>query len=59
MTVKTTAKAMNVSERQVYLARRVLRSGRDDLIQAVERGEMTVAAALRVGWKARRCKNVR
>lgn len=38
---------MNVSERLVYMARRLLRSGRDDLVEAVDRGEMTVHAALK------------
>ena len=47
MTVKAAAKVMNVSERTVYMARRVHRSGRQDLIEACQRGEMSLNAALR------------
>lgn len=39
---------MNVSERSVYYAGRVLRSGRQDLFDACLRGEMSIHAALRI-----------
>jgi hypothetical protein len=39
---------MNVSERAVYMGRRIVRSGRSDLITAIERGEMSLNAALKI-----------
>ena len=39
MTVKQAAKALNVSERGIYDARRLIRTGRTDLVAAVERGD--------------------
>lgn len=47
LTVKEAAKLMQVSERQVYYAQKLRRSGRADLIAAVQRGEITLHAALR------------
>ncbi len=46
MTVKQAAKALNVSERCIYNARRLIRTGRTDLIAAVERGDMSLNKAL-------------
>jgi hypothetical protein len=46
LTVKQAAQLMNVSERSVYLARKLARSGRADLCAAVERGELSMHAAL-------------
>jgi hypothetical protein len=45
--IRAIAAALNVSERMVYLADRLRRSGRTDLIEAVEHGDMTMAAAIR------------
>jgi hypothetical protein len=36
-----------VSERSLYYSQQIFRSGRGDLIGAVQRGEMTIAAAIR------------
>jgi hypothetical protein len=46
LTVEQAAQHMNVSERMVYLARKLLRSGRDDLVAAVERGDLSLNAAI-------------
>ena len=46
VTVKEAAKLMNVSERNVYNARRLIRTGRADLIAAVKRGDMSTNKAL-------------
>ena len=46
-TFKQAAMIMNVSERMVYLAAKLMRSGRADLIAAVERGELSMHAALK------------
>ncbi len=46
MTVKQAAKALNVSERGIYDARRLIRTGRTDLVAAVKRGDMSVNKAL-------------
>jgi hypothetical protein len=48
MTVKDAAKLINVSERLAYMSRRVVRSGRLDLVDAITRGDMTIHAALRI-----------
>ena len=48
MTVKQAAKAMNVSERNIYNARRLIRTNRTDLIEAVERGDMSINKALSI-----------
>jgi predicted DNA-binding transcriptional regulator YafY len=47
LTTKQAAQLMNVSERSVYLARKLVRSGRADLCAAVERGELSLHAALK------------
>jgi hypothetical protein len=47
-TVGDAAKLMKVSERMVYYVSRLHRSGREDLIAAVQRREMSVQGALRV-----------
>jgi hypothetical protein len=47
LTVKEAAALMNVSERQVYQARKLLRIGDPELIAAVDRGEMSIHEALR------------
>jgi hypothetical protein len=39
---------MNVSERGIYMARELVATGREDLCQSVERGEITVLAALKI-----------
>ena len=54
MTMKQAAEVMNVSERSVYSARRLLRSGRDDLRAAVERGDMSLNKALSIAYGKRR-----
>ncbi len=46
MTVKQAAKALNVSERGIYDAKRLIRTGRTDLVAAVERGDMSLNKAL-------------
>ena len=46
VTVKEAAKSMNVSERSIYLARKLLRSGRQDLIDAVKKGEISTNKAI-------------
>lgn len=46
VSVKQAAKMMNVSERMVYEAARLRRSGRVDLIQQVEAGELILHRAL-------------
>jgi hypothetical protein len=48
LTVREAAKLYEVSERLIYLTRKLLRSGRDDLVQAVERGEITIHRALQI-----------
>ena len=48
MTVKRDAADLNVSERMIYMCRRLRRSGRDDLVAACDRGEMTVHRALQI-----------
>jgi hypothetical protein len=48
MTVKQAAQLMNVSERLVYMAIALRRSGRQDLIESVERGELSINAALKI-----------
>jgi hypothetical protein len=47
MTTAQAAKQMNVSERLVYMSRELMATGREDLCQAVARGEMTTHAALK------------
>ena len=49
-TIKDAAKLMQVSERRVYYARKLRRSGRADLIEAARRGEITLHAALRIAY---------
>ncbi|MDE2397506.1 MAG: hypothetical protein KGM91_18900 [Burkholderiales bacterium] len=46
LTVKQAASIMNVSERGVYDARRLIRSARADLIAEVEAGRMSLNRAL-------------
>jgi hypothetical protein len=48
MTVRDAVKLMNVSERLVYMSRRVVRSGKLDLVDAINRGDMTTHATLRI-----------
>jgi hypothetical protein len=47
-TVREMAKAAGISERALYLARRLRRSGRTDLIAAVERDELKLYEAVRI-----------
>jgi hypothetical protein len=47
LTVKEAAKLMNVSERSVYLAAKVIRL-RPDLAERIERGEMKINQAIRI-----------
>ena len=44
--VREAARQMNISERSVYSARRIISSGRTDLIEACEQGRMSFNAAL-------------
>ena len=46
--VREAAKLMKVSKRLVYYAGKLRRSGRQDLIEAVERGDMTLHKALKM-----------
>jgi hypothetical protein len=48
MTVRDAANLMNVSKRLVYRSRRVMRSGRLDLVDAFNRSDMTTHAALQI-----------
>ena len=48
MTVKQIAKVMDISERSIYSARRLIRTNRTDLIEAVDRGNMSVNKALSI-----------
>lgn len=48
LTVAQAAKLMNVSERAVYMARRIRRSGRCDLEAAIMAGTLSVLAAIRL-----------
>ena len=48
MTVKQAAQLMNVSERQVYLARELVATGREDLVDSLMAGRMSLPAALRI-----------
>ncbi len=48
MTVKESAKVAGVSERRLYMSRAVVRSGRQDLVAALERGEMKTGTAYRL-----------
>jgi len=50
LTVKQAARLMNVSERSVYNARKLRRSGRDDLVARVECGELSINAALKLAY---------
>ncbi len=47
LTIKQAAALMNVSERLVYMCKRIRRT-RPDLAAAVERGELSVNAATRI-----------
>ena len=46
LSVRAVADAMAISERLLSYARELQSSGREDLMAAVERGEMTVAGAI-------------
>jgi hypothetical protein len=48
LTVKQAAQLMNVSERSIYKVRELQRTGRDDLCDAIMRGEMSIHAALKI-----------
>lgn len=48
LTVRQAARVMSISERSVYSARRILRSGRIDLVEAVEQGRMSINAAIQI-----------
>lgn len=48
VTVKQAAAAMNVSERMVYMAMSLMRSGRPDLVRRVEAGEIDLHKALSI-----------
>jgi hypothetical protein len=56
ITIKQAAAAMNVSERLVYMALELQRTGREDLVQAVKQGRMTVLAALKIAKPEKYCK---
>ncbi|MHC2273540.1 uncharacterized protein YccT (UPF0319 family) [Bradyrhizobium diazoefficiens] len=47
-TVAQAARLMNVSERLVYMVGELRATGRYDLLQAVERGDMSVLGALKL-----------
>lgn len=46
LNVRATADAVAIAERLLYYALELQRSGREDLVAAVERGEMTVPGAV-------------
>ncbi len=48
LTVRQAARALNVPERSVYLARELLRTGREDLAARVQSGEIKLLDALRI-----------
>lgn len=48
LTIDQAAKLMNVSRRAVFNARELAQTGRTDLFEAVERGEIGLTAALRL-----------
>ena len=48
LTIEQAAKLMNVSERSVYLARELIRTGREDLCAKVEAGQLKILDALRL-----------
>lgn len=57
ITVKQAARLINVSERMIYDARRLTRTGRDDLVTQVKAGEMSIHRALILaGVKAPKAK---
>jgi hypothetical protein len=53
LTVAESASLMNVSRRLVFLMRELERTGRNDLCLAVQRGEMTIKAALKIAKPAK------
>jgi len=48
MSVKQAAALYNVSERSIYMMRRLKRSGRDDLLTMVQSGEMALYKAVQI-----------
>lgn len=48
LTVEQAAKARNVSARLINMARELIRTGRADLVAAVERGDKPLHAVLKV-----------
>lgn len=48
LTVAQAAKVMNVSERSVYMVGELMATGRQDLLQAVERGDISILGALKL-----------
>ena len=48
LTVREAARVMNVSERGVYLAHELERTGRMDLYRAVESGTLSLHASLKI-----------
>ncbi len=57
LTVKQAAILMNVSERTIYMARELKRTGREDLVTAVEQGKMSLHAALKLARPKRYAKS--
>ena len=45
--IRALAEASQVSERSVYYSKQIHRSGREDLGEAIMRGDMKIAAAIR------------
>jgi len=45
--IRAKAKTAGLSERSLYYAREIMRSGREDLVAATQHGEMTIGAAIR------------
>ena len=50
LAVMQAARLMNVSERSIYNARKLCRSGRDDLVARVECGELNIIADLKLAY---------
>jgi hypothetical protein len=47
-TVKQAARLMNISERMVYMARELVATGREDLLEQVEAGKLSTLGALKL-----------
>jgi hypothetical protein len=53
VTVRLAARALNISERLVYMGRELLNTGRDDLVRDVEGGRLSLHGALALAKPAK------